>query len=192
MEHKHHAKSSVNFLDSDEILEKLDLKGNEAFMDAGCGDGHIAITALKKYLPDGLAYAVDSYDISINELDGKTYFLVDPSIYMFENKVNYIMPKNILVSNKYSNLVRFINDNAMWALYDIRNKAKINRFIYLLKTYGIVKNELEDFIQSFITLSEEQALSIDKTSDRGKELALKTLENKAWVEIYRDNIVKEF
>ncbi len=80
----------------------------------------------------------------------------------------------------------------MWTLYDIRNKAKINRFIYLLKTYGIVKNELEDFIQSFITLSEEQALSIDKTSDRGKELALKTLENKAWVEIYRDNIVKEF
>lgn len=131
-------------------------------------------------------------DISINELDGKTYYLVDPSIYMFENKVNYIMPKNILVSNKYSNLVRFINDNAMWALYDISNKAKINRFIYLLKTYGIVKNELEDFIQRFITLSEEQALSIDKTSDRGKELALKTLENKAWVEIYRDNIVKEF
>lgn len=69
MEHKHHAKSSVNFLDSDEILEKLDLKGNEVFMDAGCGDGHIAITALKKYLPDGLAYAVDSYDISINELE---------------------------------------------------------------------------------------------------------------------------
>ncbi len=131
-------------------------------------------------------------DISINELDGKTYYLVDPSIYMFENKVNYIMPKNILVSNKYSNLIRFINNNVMWTLYDIRNKAKINRFIYLLKTYGIVKNELEDFIQSFITLSEEQALSIDKTSDRGKELALKTLENKAWVEIYRDNIVKEF
>ena len=69
MEHKHHAKSSVNFLDSDEILEKLNLKGNEVFMDAGCGDGHIAITALKKYLPDGLAYAVDSYDISINELE---------------------------------------------------------------------------------------------------------------------------
>ena len=69
MEHKHHAKSSINFLDSDEILEKLDLNGDEVFMDAGCGDGHIAIKALKDYLPDGMAYAVDNYDISINELE---------------------------------------------------------------------------------------------------------------------------
>ena len=69
MEHKHHAKSSINFLDSDEILEKLNLKGNEVFMDAGCGDGHIAIKALQDYLPDGMAYAVDNYDISIKELE---------------------------------------------------------------------------------------------------------------------------
>jgi ubiquinone/menaquinone biosynthesis C-methylase UbiE len=69
MEHKHHAKSSVNFLDSDEILEKLNLNGNEIFMDAGCGDGHIAIKALNDYLPNGLVYAVDNYDISIRELE---------------------------------------------------------------------------------------------------------------------------
>jgi ubiquinone/menaquinone biosynthesis C-methylase UbiE len=69
MEHKHHAKSSVNFLDSDEILEKLNLNGNEVFMDAGCGDGHIAIKALNDYLPNGLVYAIDNYDISIRELE---------------------------------------------------------------------------------------------------------------------------
>jgi ubiquinone/menaquinone biosynthesis C-methylase UbiE len=69
MEHKHHAKSSVNFLDSDEILEKLKLNGNEIFMDAGCGDGHIAIKALNDYLPNGLVYAIDNYDISIRELE---------------------------------------------------------------------------------------------------------------------------
>ena len=69
MEHKHHAKSSINFLDSDEILEKLNLKGSEVFMDAGCGDGHIAIKALNDYLPNGMAYAVDNYDISIKELE---------------------------------------------------------------------------------------------------------------------------
>ena len=68
-EHKHHAKSSIKFLDSDEILSQLGLKGDEVFMDAGCGDGHIAIKALKDYLPDGLAYAVDSYEPSIEELD---------------------------------------------------------------------------------------------------------------------------
>ncbi len=69
MEHKHHAKSSVNFLDSDEILEKLKLNGNEIFMDAGCGDGHIAIKALNDYLPNGLVYAIDNYDVSIRELE---------------------------------------------------------------------------------------------------------------------------
>lgn len=69
MEHKHHAKSSVNFLDSDEIIEKLNLNGNEVFMDAGCGDGHIAIKALNDYLPNGLVYAIDNYDISIRELE---------------------------------------------------------------------------------------------------------------------------
>ena len=32
MEHKHHGKSSAKFLDSDEILSELDLKGDEVFM----------------------------------------------------------------------------------------------------------------------------------------------------------------
>jgi ubiquinone/menaquinone biosynthesis C-methylase UbiE len=56
-------------LDSDEILEKLKLNGNEIFMDAGCGDGHIAIKALNDYLPNGLVYAIDNYDVSIRELE---------------------------------------------------------------------------------------------------------------------------
>ena len=68
-EHKHHAKSSIKFLDSDEILSQLNLKGNEVFMDAGCGDGHIAIKAIEDYLPDGCAYAVDNYGPSIDELE---------------------------------------------------------------------------------------------------------------------------
>ena len=68
-EHVHHAKSSVKFFNSDEILKLLNFKGNEVFMDAGCGDGHIAITAVKNYLPDGMAYAVDNYEPAINELE---------------------------------------------------------------------------------------------------------------------------
>ena len=68
-EHVHHAKSSIKFLDSDEILSQLNLKGSEAFMDAGCGDGHIAIKAIEDYLPEGLAYAVDNYGPSIDELE---------------------------------------------------------------------------------------------------------------------------
>jgi ubiquinone/menaquinone biosynthesis C-methylase UbiE len=69
MEHRHHGKSSADFLDSDEILTELNFKGNETFMDAGCGDGHIAIKALKDYLPDGTAHAVDNHKESIDEIE---------------------------------------------------------------------------------------------------------------------------
>ena len=68
MEHVHHAKSSEKFLDSDDILKQLCFTGNENFMDAGCGDGHIAIRALEKFIPDGKAYAVDVQGPSIESL----------------------------------------------------------------------------------------------------------------------------
>ncbi len=131
-------------------------------------------------------------NISTNELNGMTYYLVDPSIYIFDGKVNYIMPKNVFISNKYSNIVRLINDYSRWNYFDTRGKTKINWFIRAIKTYGIEKAELDEFIRCFIVLSEEQASSFDKTSDRGKELALNALGNKDWLEIYRDIIVKEF
>ena len=131
-------------------------------------------------------------DICLKELDGKTYYLVDPSIYMFDGQVNYLMPKDVVVSNKYSNLVRFINDNAMWSLCEYRNIMKIKRFISLLKVYGIRKEEIEDFLNDFVVLSGEQVKAVDRTTERGKELAFKTLENRDWITIYHDSIVKEF
>ena len=69
MKHIHHGKSSAKFLDSDEILMKLNFKGDETFMDAGCGDGHISIKAAKEYLPEGTVYAVDAFDEAINVLE---------------------------------------------------------------------------------------------------------------------------
>jgi ubiquinone/menaquinone biosynthesis C-methylase UbiE len=68
MEHKHHGKSSAKFLDSEEILSDLNLKGDETFLDAGCGDGYISKKAIEKYLPNGKVYAVDSYPGSVNDL----------------------------------------------------------------------------------------------------------------------------
>ena len=69
MEHKHHGKSSAGYLDSEEILTELNLRGNETFMDLGCGDGYISIKAINDYLPDGIVYAVDVYDGAINALN---------------------------------------------------------------------------------------------------------------------------
>lgn len=67
--HRAHGFSSVHFLDSDEIISELNLKGNEVFMDAGCGDGHIAIKVVEEYLPNGTVYAVDAYDASIEDME---------------------------------------------------------------------------------------------------------------------------
>ncbi len=68
MEHRHHGKSSANFLNPDEILVDLNLKGNETFLDAGCGDGYVSKRAIERYLPDGKVYAVDAYPQSIADL----------------------------------------------------------------------------------------------------------------------------
>ena len=66
--HRAHGFSSVHFLDSDEIIQELNLNGNETFMDAGCGDGHNAIKVLEDYNHKGLVYAVDVYDASIEDM----------------------------------------------------------------------------------------------------------------------------
>lgn len=82
MEHRHHGKSSANFLDSDEILKELDLKGNETFLDAGCGDGYISKRAVEKYLPDGKVFAVDFYSQSVMDLQN----------YVDENNIENLIP----------------------------------------------------------------------------------------------------
>lgn len=67
--HRAHGFSSEHFLDSDEILKELDLQGNETFMDAGCGDGHIAIKLFEDYGHKGTVYAVDIYDASVEDME---------------------------------------------------------------------------------------------------------------------------
>ena len=67
--HRAHGFSSALFLDSNEILNELDLKGDEIFMDAGCGDGHIAIQVIEEKLTTNTVYAVDVYDASIEDME---------------------------------------------------------------------------------------------------------------------------
>lgn len=67
--HRAHGFSSALFLDSNEILNELDLKGDEVFMDAGCGDGHIAIQVIEEKLTTNTVYAVDIYDASIEDME---------------------------------------------------------------------------------------------------------------------------
>lgn len=67
--HRAHGFSSALFLDSDEIIQELNLNGDETFMDAGCGDGHNAIKVLEDYNHKGCVYAVDIYDASIEDME---------------------------------------------------------------------------------------------------------------------------
>lgn len=82
MEHVHHGKSSGKFLGSDEILAELNLKGDETFLDAGCGDAYISKKAIEKYLPEGKVYAVDAYPPAIDELKE----------YVEENDIENLIP----------------------------------------------------------------------------------------------------
>lgn len=67
--HRAHGFSSDFFLDSDEIIQELNLNGDETIMDAGCGDGHIAIKILEDYNHSGTVCAVDVYDASIDDME---------------------------------------------------------------------------------------------------------------------------
>ena len=67
--HRARGFSSEFFLDSNEIIDELNLKGSETIMDAGCGDGHIAIKLIEEYIDSGTVYAVDVYDASIEDME---------------------------------------------------------------------------------------------------------------------------
>lgn len=79
--HRIQGRSSEDFLDVAEILDELNLTGEENFMDAGCGDGHLAIKALE-YIDKGNVYALDIYEPSVEDLEK----------YKEENDVENLIP----------------------------------------------------------------------------------------------------
>lgn len=87
--HRIQGRSSEDFLDVDEILGELNLKGNETLMDAGCGDGHVAIRALD-LLPEGVVYALDVYEPSIEDMKK----------YKSENNVDNLIPVQSDIADK--------------------------------------------------------------------------------------------
>lgn len=87
--HRIQGRSSEDFLDVDEILGELNLKGDETLMDAGCGDGHVAIRALD-LLPDGVVYALDVYEPSIEDMKK----------YKSENNVDNLIPVQSDIADK--------------------------------------------------------------------------------------------
>ncbi|ADZ10711.1 Methyltransferase type 11 [Methanobacterium lacus] len=67
--HRIQGRSSESFIDAREVISRLKLKGDEVFLDAGCGDGHTAFEAYDMMNQDAVIYAVDIYEPSIQDLE---------------------------------------------------------------------------------------------------------------------------
>lgn len=66
--HRIQGRSSESFLDAREVISRLNLSGKEVFLDAGCGDGHVAFEAYDIMNDDAVIYALDIYEPSIQDL----------------------------------------------------------------------------------------------------------------------------
>jgi ubiquinone/menaquinone biosynthesis C-methylase UbiE len=69
--HRIQGRTSESFIDAKDVISRLDLKGNEVFMDAGCGDAHVAMIAHNMMDDEATIYAVDAYQPSIDDLKKK-------------------------------------------------------------------------------------------------------------------------
>lgn len=67
--HRIQGRTTESFIDARDVISRLDLKGDEVFMDAGCGDGHVAMEAYDMLDEAATIYAVDIYEPSIEDLE---------------------------------------------------------------------------------------------------------------------------
>jgi len=67
--HRIQSRSSESFIDAHEVISRLNLKGDEIFLDAGCGDGHVAMEAHNILNKNATIYALDIYKPSIEDLE---------------------------------------------------------------------------------------------------------------------------
>ena len=67
--HRIQSRSSESFIDAHEVISRLNLTGNEVFLDAGCGDGHVAMEAYNILNKNASIYALDIYEPSIEDLE---------------------------------------------------------------------------------------------------------------------------
>ncbi|OPY24348.1 MAG: arsenite S-adenosylmethyltransferase [Methanobacterium sp. PtaU1.Bin242] len=66
--HVHHSRSTRDILSAEKVLSTAGLKSGDNFLDAGCGDGFISITASSIVGDNGKVHAVDVYPESIEKV----------------------------------------------------------------------------------------------------------------------------
>lgn len=80
--HRIQGRSSETFIDAKDLINRLNLNGDEVIMDAGCGDAHLAIDAKEMMNDDAKIYALDVFEPSIEDLNK----------YIEEKNVDNIIP----------------------------------------------------------------------------------------------------
>lgn len=67
--HRIMGRTTESFIDARDVISRLDLKGNEVFMDVGCGDGHVSMIAHNMLDDNTKIYALDVYQPSIEDME---------------------------------------------------------------------------------------------------------------------------
>ena len=68
MKHEHGGRSSVELIDGRKLLAALDIAEGDTLLDAGCGDGYLAVIASGIVGRSGIVYAVDVLEVSLARL----------------------------------------------------------------------------------------------------------------------------
>jgi ubiquinone/menaquinone biosynthesis C-methylase UbiE len=68
VKHEHGGRSSGSLFDGGKLLAGLGISEGDALLDAGCGDGHLAVLASAMVGRSGTVYAVDVHEESLERL----------------------------------------------------------------------------------------------------------------------------
>lgn len=136
--HKHHGKTSRDILGAEEILNLINLKPGDKFLDAGCGDGYVSIEASSLVGTDGKIFALDVYPESIEgvtkEIKDKSIKNLEPiladvteSIPLDDDSVDAVLMSNVLhgfgdeeLETVLKNINRVLKKDGVFAVVEFR------------------------------------------------------------------------
>lgn len=136
--HRHHGKTSRDILGAEEILNVINLKPGDKFLDAGCGDGYVSIEASKLVGSDGKIFALDVYPESIEGVTREIKELgienlepiladVTDSIPLDDDSVDAVLMSNVLhgfgdeeLEVVLKNINRVIKKDGVFAVVEFR------------------------------------------------------------------------
>ncbi len=140
--HKHHGKSTRDLIDPKRVLNAIGLNEGQKFMDAGCGDGFISITASKIVKNNGRVYALDAYEPSLDGLkrEIKELGIVNMEVILADMTVAIPLDNNLIDKCVMANVLHgFASEGTLETVL-----REINRVLKPGGTFAVVEfNKIE-------------------------------------------------